>query len=53
MANYVFNYLYMNEGAMKKYFNEEGELDFNKIIPKPEIFSHIKFQLFSQKNLGN
>lgn len=50
MANYVFNYLYMNEGTMKKYFNEEGELDFNKIIPKPEIFSHIKFQLYSQKS---
>lgn len=49
MANYVFNYLYMNEGTLKKYFNEEGELDFNKVIPKPEIFSHIKFQLFSQK----
>lgn len=50
MANYVFNYLYMNEGTMKKYFNEEGELDFNKVIPKPEIFSHIKFQLYSQKS---
>lgn len=49
MANYVFNYLYMNEGALKKYFNIDGELDFNKVIPKPEIFSHIKFQLFSQK----
>lgn len=49
MANYVFNYLYMNEGTIKKYCNGEGELDFNKIIPKPEIFSHIKFQLFSQK----
>lgn len=49
MANYVFNYLYMNEEILKKYFNEEEELDFNKIIPKPEIFSHIKFQLYSQK----
>lgn len=49
MANYVFNYLYMNEETIKKYCNGEGELDFNKIIPKPEIFSHIKFQLFSQK----
>lgn len=49
MANYVFNYLYMNEKALKKYFNEEEELDFNKVIPMPEIFSHIKFQLFSQK----
>lgn len=49
MANYIFNYLYMNEEILKKYFNEEGELDFNKIIPKPEIFSHIKFQLYSQK----
>lgn len=50
MANYVFNYLYMNEEILKKYFNEEGELDFNKIIPKPEIFSNIKFQLYSQKS---
>lgn len=49
MANYVFNYLYMNEETLKKYYNEEGELDFNKVIPKPEIFSHIKFQLYSQK----
>ena len=49
MANYVFNYLYINEGTLKKYFNIDGELDFNKVIPKPEIFSHIKFQLFSQK----
>jgi hypothetical protein len=39
----------MNEETLKKYYNEEGELDFNKVIPKPEIFSHIKFQLYSQK----
>ncbi len=37
MANYVFNYLYADENLIKKYFNEEGKLDFGKVIPIPEI----------------
>lgn len=51
MANYVFNYLYMNEEILKKYFNEEGELDFNKIIPMPEI-SNVEKNRWCIENWG-
>ena len=51
MANYVFNYLYMNEKILKKYFNEKNEFDFNKIIPMPEI-SNIERNRWCKENWG-
>lgn len=51
MANYVFNYLYMNEETIKKYFNEEGKFDFGKVIPIPEI-SNIERNRWCKENWG-
>lgn len=51
MANYVFNYLYMNEEILKKYFNKKNEFDFNKIISMPEI-SNIERNRWCKENWG-